>query len=260
MSGPTPPPRYDETYFRDTFPKVDCRAGSTAWWSVRFYAKLAERRLDRSGGRRALDVGCAHGHLLARLEGRFETYGVDLSDYAVENSRSVAPRSRIVQGDIEKGLPAEFTDLRFDLIIARYVLEHLEHPASFLDLAARALSPGGALLISVPNMDSPGRRLKGKDWFAYRDPTHVSLWPPDRWLAEIDRSGLAIETICSDGLWDVPYIGALPSAPQYLMFSVPALVEVLLGIPILPLSWGENLIAIAGRGDRAAAITAGGAR
>jgi SAM-dependent methyltransferase len=247
MSPAGPGPAYDEAYFRDTFGRDDVRAGSVAWWSIRFYAALARRRVARSRGRRVLDVGCAHGHLLARLERSCETWGVDISEYAVARSRAVAPGSRIVQGDLEGGLPPEFGAVTFDLIIARYVLEHLKDPGLLLEAAAEALAPGGALLYSVPNTESPGRRLKGSRWFAFQDPTHVSIWPPDRWIRRTEECGLKVETVCSDGLWDVPYLPILPRVMQYPLFSLPAAIAVLSGRPILPSAWGENLIVIAGR-------------
>jgi len=245
VSRGAPGPAYDEAYYRETFGRDMIRAGSVAWWSIRFYAKLAERLLRARGGRRALDLGCAHGHLLARLAGKFETWGVDVSEYAVQRSRELAPRSRIVLGDLARGIPPTLGETAFDVIVARYVLEHLEDPAALLREMAGRLSTSGAALISVPNTASPGRRFKGEAWFGFRDPTHVSLWPPERWIEETRLAGLRVDRIFSDGLWDVPYVKGVPAALQYALFSVPAAAQVLAARPMLPLSWGENLILIA---------------
>ena len=98
-------------------------------------------------------------------------------------------------------------------------------------------------------MGSPGRRLKGDQWFAYLDETHCSLLEPEEWLEAARQAGLTVERSFSDGLWDVPYIKGVPRLLQYGIFSIPTIVVVLFASTILPVSWGENLIVIA-RKDR----------
>jgi SAM-dependent methyltransferase len=223
------------------------RPGSINWWSVRFYALLCRRLLERTGGRRLLDVGCAHGYVLARLEGRYETVGIDLSGYATRQARDNAPRSRILRGDLLGELPAEIAAGGFDVILAKYVLEHIDAPGQALERLAGLLAPGGRLLYSVPDTTSPGRRFKGERWFALLDETHVSLLAPHEWLALTDRAGLLVERRFSDGLWDVPYVRGVPRLLQYPLFSLPTIVSTFFAWPIIPAGWGENLIVVARR-------------
>jgi 2-polyprenyl-3-methyl-5-hydroxy-6-metoxy-1,4-benzoquinol methylase len=217
------------------------------WWAVRYYALLCRRVLRAGRGRRFLDVGCAHGYALARLEGEFETWGVDVSEYAIGRARDIAPRSRTLVHDITVGVPDALRDVRFDLVLMKYVLEHLPEPGAVLARVADLLAPGGALLFSVPNTESPGRRLKGERWFGCLDRTHCSLLDPPTWRRLTAHAGLAIEREWSDGLWDVPYVRGVPAMLQLPIFAAPTIAEVLVGGTFLPVGWGENLLVLARR-------------
>lgn len=215
------------------------------WWSVRFYAKIVDRLLKRSDGSRILEVGCAHGHLLSWLEGSYQTWGIDLSDYAIEQARSNAPKSRVFRANLLEALPDELDRQRYDLVVSKYVLEHIDRPAVALGEIYQRLVPGGWLLYSVPNMTSPGLKLKGDQWFAALDPTHVSMLQPEEWARLTRDAGFVIEKTFSDGMWDIPYVRYVPRVFQYLMFSLPTIASVGLARPLIPVRWGENLIVIA---------------
>jgi hypothetical protein len=96
-------------------------------------------------------------------------------------------------------------------------------------------------------MESPGRRLKGDDWFAFGDETHCSLLSPAQWRRLTREAGLETEAEFSDGLWDVPYLKRVPATLQYPLFSLPCIATVLLARPFLPAKRGENLIVLARR-------------
>ena len=74
-----------------------------------------------------------------------------------------------VKADLE-----EF-DMRFDLISAFGVLEHVEEPRQLLELFARRLSPEGQVLLSVPNPDSLQLFLFGNNWYNWIAPRHFNL-------------------------------------------------------------------------------------
>jgi SAM-dependent methyltransferase len=245
---------YGREYFQRAYNLGGPRWTEINWWSVRFYASIAERVLRRGGGSRVLEIGCGLGFVLARLERRFETWGIDLSPYAVERARGFSPGSRLFVGDVTGELPVEVEEGGFDLVLARYVFEHLAAPGPALKRAAGLLAPGGALFYAVPDTTSPGVRLKGDDWYAYQDETHVSLLDPREWLGLTADAGLEVERSFSDGLWDVPYIRGVPRLIQYPMFTLPTIVSVLLARPMIPVGWGENVIVIArkpgGGGER----------
>ncbi|MDD5490049.1 MAG: class I SAM-dependent methyltransferase [Candidatus Moranbacteria bacterium] len=71
-----------------------------------------------------LDVGCAHGYLIAELQNKYghDVWGIDYSPYAVKNSEK-SVRKNIRQGDILK-LP--FKKNNFDVVISLDVINYLE--------------------------------------------------------------------------------------------------------------------------------------
>lgn len=102
-----------------------------------------------------LEMGCGEGHLLAALKGwgYQKVRGIDLRPEAVTFCRA-------------RGLEAETADAReylkgrvaeFQLICAIDMLEHLDREEGrlLLEDVHRALGPGGAVILQVPNLASP---------------------------------------------------------------------------------------------------------
>jgi len=230
---------YERVYNIDGVDKLDIH-----WWANRYYVRLAERLLRRAGGRRVLDVGCGQGFTLGQLGPRVDAWGIEVSAYAASRCATFAPRAHVVVGNIEEGVPAGVAPGSFDVVVCRYVLEHLKDPETAMRRCASLLRPGGFFLFSVPNMSSPGARWKGKEWFAHLDETHISLLSLDQWKAMVPRTGLTLERAFTDGFWDVPYVKHIPKLLQYPIFSLPTILAVLFVSTALPLPYGENLIAI----------------
>jgi len=234
-------PGFDESYFRSwNYESVSFGRFSQYWWARRYYARLA-RRYQGSG--RVLEIGCGLGHLLSRLEDHFETYGIDVSEYAIERARETARRSRL------QVLPAENVDTFgpafFDAIVALHVIEHVGDPEAVLSKCAYVSRPGALLLLATPNLQAPLIRLKGAEWHGYKDPTHVNLKQPDEWCRLLDGCGYRVVKIFGDGLWNVPYLPWIPAKLQLVFFGLPAILQVTLGGTFNPLRLGENAVIIA---------------
>ena len=240
MSDPGSCP-FDDSYFSSgTYEKVSFRTGSQYWWSNRFYALLVRRY--GSGKGRLLEVGFGLGHLLARLEPPYETYGLDVNSWALEKARQVAPRARLHEGSAQD--LGVFADGFFRVLIAKHVVEHLGQPEAAIREFARVVAPGGCAVISTPNLDSPMRARKGRDWIGHRDRTHVSLHTPAEWLAMLRGAGFRLRRIFADGFWDPPYVRGVPLRIQKLIFGFPGGLQAILGFPFLPVSWGESVILV----------------
>jgi methionine biosynthesis protein MetW len=115
------------------------------------------RRLLPPGGR-VLDVGCASGGLLALLRDQAgHLAGLELSETAARAAAEVG--DEVVQGALENPeLP--FQANSFDLVVIADVLEHLADPAAGLARAVAWCRPGGAVLVSVPNVAHWQARLE----------------------------------------------------------------------------------------------------
>jgi 2-polyprenyl-3-methyl-5-hydroxy-6-metoxy-1,4-benzoquinol methylase len=104
-------------------------------------------------GERVLDVGCGSGLLGARLRERGNTvWGIDAADdIAALASRRL---DRFVLADVvdRARIGESLGDERFDVIVFADVLEHLPDPVGTLRAYLRFLTPGGRVLVSVPNV------------------------------------------------------------------------------------------------------------
>jgi 2-polyprenyl-3-methyl-5-hydroxy-6-metoxy-1,4-benzoquinol methylase len=241
---PDTPEEFGASYYEQIYNADGTDKLAIHWWANRYYARLAERLLRRAGGRRVLDVGCGRGFTLGLLGPQVDAWGIEVSKYAASHCALHAPRAKVVVGNIETGVPEGIAEGSFDVVVCRYVLEHLADPEAAMRRCASLVRPGGYFLFSVPNLSSPAVRWKGAAWFALLDPTHVSLLALDEWKRMVPRTGLILEKAFTDGFWDVPYVKRIPKLLQYGIFSLPTIAAVLFVSTALPLPLGENLIAI----------------
>lgn len=113
-----------------------------------------ERQAGDIDGLEVLDIGCGGGILaeaLARKGARVT--GIDMAGMSLEVARLHLHESGL---DINYRLVAaeDFAaehEARFDLVTCLEMLEHVPDPASIVDAAARALKPGGRVVLSTLN-------------------------------------------------------------------------------------------------------------
>jgi SAM-dependent methyltransferase len=232
---------FDEKYFSThTYRDVSFAKFSQYWWSNRFFAMLA-RRYGRASSR-LLEVGSGLGHLVARLENDFETFGMDLNHWAVVRSKSEAGRTQL-QTASAQDLP--FADASFAVVIIKHIVEHLPDPARAIREISRVLEPDGVLILATPNLDGLLKPLKGDSWIGYQDPTHISLKRPAEWLGLVRSAGLGPLKVFADGFWNVPYLPLVPDFIQKLFFGSLGGFQAISGLVFLPVRWGESVIVIA---------------
>lgn len=108
-------------------------------------------------GRRALDIGCARGHLLGELENRgWKCIGIDTdeSDVAICNAHGLVALKCDITTDSHTNLGL------FDLVVLADVLEHVPDPLRVLRHVYSLLNPGAQIVVSVPNVAHISTRLQ----------------------------------------------------------------------------------------------------
>jgi SAM-dependent methyltransferase len=136
------------------------------------------------GRRRLLEIGAGEGFFLdAAQKAGFEVEGVDFSSHGLERfNPHLLPRVSIGDAyDLLDWIVAA-GETR-DVVVLQNVLEHVVDPDRLMDGIRRVLSPGGAVVIRVPNDYSPlqldGIRRGHFDrefWFG--PPQHLNYFTP----------------------------------------------------------------------------------
>jgi len=178
---------YDETYFEGR--------GSNYWWTVGKYENLKRfphwkemlkliRQYRKRG--RLLDVGCAYGLLVNEASRHFESYGIDISRFAVKKSK------KHCKGNISRAsaVSLPFKDESFDAITVVDALEHVSDYDKCLKDIVRALKEGGVLLLQLPNPLIWAHICAS---IGLEDETHMNNFGLEQWQRILLENGFKIE-------------------------------------------------------------------
>jgi SAM-dependent methyltransferase len=123
-------------------------------------SRLERRVLDLVAGLprggRLLELAPGHGALSAALAGL--GFRVDALDFHPENFAFPASGVNLLRGNLDDPLP--FADSTYDIVVCCEGIEHLEHQYGFARELARVLKPGGALVLTTPNIDNAASRVR----------------------------------------------------------------------------------------------------
>ena len=146
-----------------------------------------------------LDVGCATGYLARHLASRDCT----VSGLEVEPDRAARAREHVEQvvvADLNvTSIADHFPAGSFEAIVFADVLEHILEPARVLREAVALLSPGGRIVISIPNVSHGALRLallQGRWEYTdtgLLDRTHLWFYTRKSLLALVAEAGLGVE-------------------------------------------------------------------
>jgi len=138
----------------------------------------------------ALDIGCATGALLSRLQTKgWRVTGVEISPSAkyARDTRSLDVRSVPLEEN-------NFPDNIFDAVLASHLIEHLNDPKSFLHEIYRILKKNRHCFITTPNIRGFQARLFGSKWrSAIFD--HLYLFSDITLSKMLKNAGFKIESI-----------------------------------------------------------------
>jgi SAM-dependent methyltransferase len=102
-----------------------------------------------------LEVGSGFGYTLAAAAKRgWRSQGVDLNPEAARAAKAIYGFETAIC-TLEQALATgEVQEASWDIVLYQFVLEHLAEPRRELLTAARALAPGGTLVLVVPSMST----------------------------------------------------------------------------------------------------------
>ncbi len=157
---------------------------------IDYFRAQRSRRISRMlpAAGRVLDIGCGNGRFLRYLAKRgFEAHGIELPGKAADRASEV----RGLHIHVGESGSIDFPSNSFDIVTMWHVLEHLTEPKVTLERVFRWLTPGGRLVLSLPNVDSwQSHVFKGR-WLHHDPPRHLVYLGPKaltRNLAEIGFS------------------------------------------------------------------------
>ena len=215
----TPESIYDDAYYegRGVDPTVNYRAEYEDYRKTdrihefRDLFRLASNHLKRRDAARLgptirwLDFGCGAGGQLKFLRDTscidtsdgsrpLELTGSDVGSYSVRLRQEAG--FQILLPDELQALP----DGCFDIISAIEVIEHIAKPAPVLKLLSRLLKPGGLLLLTTGNLDSPMARWRGLGFSYCMPEIHISLFSPVTLCHLYSEAGLVPEWVRYQGV------------------------------------------------------------
>ena len=126
-----------------------------------------------------LDIGCAFGFFIKMLEKNYQVYGMDISEYAVEQAKKLISNPEHIKCyDMNKGIPFEE---KFNLIVAFDILEHLKDPLMVFNIISKSLAKEGSVYLELPLSKTLIDRDQGHN---YR--------PLEDWLGLLSLAGFKV--------------------------------------------------------------------
>lgn len=173
---------FDEKYFEDGV-RNRVSAYENYRWMPERTIREASSIINAIKFDTVLDYGCAKGFMVyaMRLLGK-DAYGVDISEYAIENCH---PKVKDYLSVIQT--PEEIKG-GWDLIIAKDVLEHISKenlPNTLSAFRSRCKN----IFIAVPLGDSKRYRIREYEM----DISHIIREPEEWWLTTIVQAGFKIK-------------------------------------------------------------------
>lgn len=127
-------------------------------------------------GGRVLDFGCYSGGMLQMLGKRYQRHGVEINRSAAETAIR-----RDAAATIWQKLEDIPDKMRFDIIVATDVIEHVVNPESFLMGLSSLLDKQGILILTTGDADNSLWNWFGANWWYCFIPEHISFIS-DAWV------------------------------------------------------------------------------
>jgi ubiquinone/menaquinone biosynthesis C-methylase UbiE len=168
------------------------REGASPWTDADFYETGRSdweefiRRWQRYGVEResCIEIGCGAGRLTRHIAGDFgEVYALDVAEGMINYAREhVGPNVHLsVTDGVSLPVPDHSVTAVFSVIVFLH-FDRIEHAAAYFREMARALKPGGTIMIQMPLHRWPAN-LKPvvRGWFASAHNVYMALRRTKGW-------------------------------------------------------------------------------
>jgi SAM-dependent methyltransferase len=199
-----------ETEWRHSTRPIQQAISKSLHWRLRIFPRkkvtaLLERYAEPGN---LLDLGCGPGGQLDSLDSRFVPYGIEVSqELAAEAHRRYSARGGYVLNVPSLEGLSRFDHNFFTAAVLHGYLEHELHPVPVLQDLHRTLTPGGVVVVKVPNFASLNRLVLGRRWCGFRFPDHANYFTPASLKAMAIKCGfdpwfgLTWRPSTSDNMW-----------------------------------------------------------
>jgi len=194
-----------------------------------FYMALLVPKLFEGvdAGAIVLDYGCGSGDLV--------------------NAATKLRGGRIFAADVQIERPATLSqeieympttdipeNIKFDFVVLRHVLEHVQYPADALRELKQHLSASGEILIEVPCPRSTFRKIMGSRWPGYYFPYHVFVFSEKGMRRLAAASGYEVVRYAVN---NPPIFGAF-----FMTLGMNRSLARMLSIALYPVQWIVNVV------------------
>jgi len=178
---------YDSNYFKGKVYRDYMREAPIRLKIFREKLRLIREYLPDSG--KLLDVGAAAGFFLEAVkELKYETYGVEISEYASSFARSQF-KHNIVTGDFLKiDLPEDY----FNVVTMWDILEHFVNPFEALKKSYKILKNNGVLVVETLNTDTLLFKILRDRWPLFAPPYHLYYFNKRNLTLALENSGFNV--------------------------------------------------------------------
>lgn len=163
------------------------------------------------GSRQILDVGCGVGYIGRAIKENQDCNidGIDIDKPAIEIAKKYYNKTYLMKiGDKADKTFLNFlkNSKKYDCIICGDIIEHLPDPGYIISILVKKLSPGGKILVSIPNIahiDVIANLIDGR--FNYGetgilDNTHLRFWTESSFYDFIENVNYHYNTTLSPKL------------------------------------------------------------